>query len=500
MFKALSIEKKKLKGTGIVPGILLTGLVGAVLVGLTYFLRRDQLLNLPGDPVQVLLAQLYGILTLLNMLALILSVALSYDLERRGQAIKYLYFLPYSLSKMYLAKLIILASLYGLSLLLEFASLAGLMAGYLGFTADRLSLLVSAFGLALLSSLPVLTGMVLVASRCQNLWTSLGIGLAGLLTGLALANFPNQALLLHPFVLMFQPSATMTFTLSGDLGWLAGLSALFYLSLGLYLPRIAAMNRKELVSMLTALKVECLKLRRSHILPLILIAPLLIVLTGIHSISAYFTPEYKEAWGAMFIQSCLLYAYYLLPFTMIVLAVMVTRLETKDRGMVKLLSLPVKLYQVNLAKFLVLVAFLGLEILFFLLVFLLAGFLATHWAGIDQAVPLSYLVSKCLGIFLTMLPCLACIWQVHVLISQPFLSIALNLFLVIPSILLANTSLWALYPYCYSGYYVSCAMADFQEGIEASRFNGIAALVFGACFLGLALLLSSRYFAHRQGR
>lgn len=250
--------------------------------------------------------------------------------------------------------------------------------------------------------------------------------------------------------------------------------------------------------MLTVLKVESLKLRRTHILPLILIAPLLIILSGVHSISAYFTPEYKGAWGAMFIQSCLLYAYYLLPFTMIVVALMLKRLETKDRALVKLLSLPVKIGQVNLAKFIVLVAFLGLEILFFLFVFILAGLLATHWAEINQAVPLAYLASKCLGIFLTMLPCLACIWLFTIVISQPFLSLALNLFLVIPSILFANTSLWMLYPYCYSGYYVSCAMADFQNGLEATSFNGLVALVFGSLFLGLALLLSSRYFAHRE--
>ncbi|MDK6233455.1 ABC transporter permease [Aerococcus sanguinicola] len=235
MLKALLIEGKKLKRTGIVPGLLLTGLLGAALLALTYVLRRDQLLNLPGDPIQVLLVQLYGILTLLNMLALILSTVLSYDLERRGQAIKHLYFLPYSLARMYLAKLCLLTLLYGFSLLIEFAALASLMAGQVGFTADRLALVGSAFGLAFLSSLPVLTGMVLVASRCQNLWTSLGVGLVGLLTGLALANFNQPVVLIHPFVLMFQPSARMTFTLSEGMVGLAVLSALFYIIWGVYL-------------------------------------------------------------------------------------------------------------------------------------------------------------------------------------------------------------------------------------------------------------------------
>lgn len=71
------------------------------------------------------------------------------------------------------------------------------------------------------------------------------------------------------------------------------------------------------------LRIEFMKVKRSKIIPLIFIAPLLVVISGIANLSSYFTPEYTNAWPAMFIQSALVYAYYLLPFSMIVVCVMI---------------------------------------------------------------------------------------------------------------------------------------------------------------------------------
>lgn len=85
------------------------------------------------------------------------------------------------------------------------------------------------------------------------------------------------------------------------------------------------------MNFLDLLKIEFMKVRRSRIIPLIFIAPLLVVSTGIANLSRYFTPEYTDAWPAMFIQSALVYAYYLLPFSMIVVCVMIAGRETQNK-------------------------------------------------------------------------------------------------------------------------------------------------------------------------
>ena len=50
------------------------------------------------------------------------------------------------------------------------------------------------------------------------------------------------------------------------------------------------------------LKIEFTKTKRSKITPLIFIAPLLVMFSGVNDLSRYSTPEYTQAWPAMFIR------------------------------------------------------------------------------------------------------------------------------------------------------------------------------------------------------
>lgn len=129
---------------------------------------------------------------------------------------------------------------------------------------------------------------------------------------------------------------------------------------------------------LELLKIEFMKVKRSKIVPLIFIAPLLVVASGVASLSRYFTPEYTNAWPAMFIQSALVYAYYLLPFSMIVVCVMIAGRETGNNGILKMLALPISRYALSIAKFCVLAFYLFMEMVVFLVVFVIAGVIATQ--------------------------------------------------------------------------------------------------------------------------
>lgn len=83
------------------------------------------------------------------------------------------------------------------------------------------------------------------------------------------------------------------------------------------------------MSIIELLKIEFMKVKRSRILPLLIVPPILVVISGVSSISMYMTSEYTDAWLAMFIQSALLFGYYLLPFSMVVVCVMIANRETK---------------------------------------------------------------------------------------------------------------------------------------------------------------------------
>lgn len=160
-------------------------------------------LRLSGGPaeagVPLLLARCWGMPTLLNMLALILAPCVFWHVEFESGAFRKLGALPVSLQGLYLAKLLLLTA----GLLAAAALETGVLA--VGCPAMLPPGALARFtGRAVLLSLPALTAMQLAASRLENMWVSLGLGAAGFLSAMALAN-AGPAALVHPFVLLLLP-------------------------------------------------------------------------------------------------------------------------------------------------------------------------------------------------------------------------------------------------------------------------------------------------------
>lgn len=130
----------------------------------------------------------------------------------------------------------------------------------------------------------------------------------------------------------------------------------------------------------------------------------------------------------------------------------------------------------------------------------MAGVIATSTTGITETLPILYLLKWCVGLFLTMLPCVATMWAITVLFEKTLLSVGLNLLLVIPGVLVANTPLWIAYPYCYSGYLVSCSLHDFTtEGISTG-FDLLPFLPCAVLVFALVLVVAITRFGKKEMR
>ena len=188
------------------------------------------------------------------------------------------------------------------------------------------------------------------------------------------------------------------------------------------------------------------------------------------------------------------------PFSMIVVCVMIAGRETQNNGILKMLALPVSRYALSLAKFCVLMFYLLMEMVVFLIVFVIAGLIATNTMGITETLPIFYLLKWCIGLFLTMLPSVATMWALTVLFEKPLLSVGLNLLLVIPGVLVANTPLWIAYPYCYSGYLVSCSLHDFTAETSNAAFSLMPFLPCAVLVFVLVLALAITRFGKKEMR
>lgn len=254
------------------------------------------------------------------------------------------------------------------------------------------------------------------------------------------------------------------------------------------------------MSIIELLKIEFMKVKRSKILPLLLIPPILVVISGVSSIGMYMTPEYTDAWSAMFIQSALLFGYYLLPFSMVVVCVMIANRETKNNGILKMLALPVSKGKLALTKFLVLLSFLAIELLIFFGSFIIAGIVSTQIMNVEESIPIFYLLTWILKLFVTMIPAIACMWAITVLFEKPLLSMGLNLLLIIPGILVANTPLWLVYPYCYSGYVVTDALHTVTVVGGESTIVLFPFVICAVIISALLLCVSIKCFGRKEMR
>lgn len=206
----LIIELRKEKRTGVIPLLLSVGILGAAYAFVNFIVRKDTLLNLPLAPMDVLLTQLYGMIMILNMFGIVVAACMIYNMEFKGSAIKRMYMLPISISRMYLCKSLILTGLLMAAIVLQNLALLKIGIRDLPQGTFEMRILLGFAVYSFITSMPTLSFMVLVSSRFENMWIPLGIGVAGFLSGMALANTDMNLLLVHPFVVMLKPAVAMS--------------------------------------------------------------------------------------------------------------------------------------------------------------------------------------------------------------------------------------------------------------------------------------------------
>ena len=235
--KTLLIELRKEKRTGVIPLLLAVGVLGAAYAFVNFLVRRDTLLNLPLAPMDVLLTQLYGMMMVLNLFGIVVAACMIYHMEFQGNAIRKMHLLPISVPGLYLCKFLILTVLLLAALVLQNLVLAQLGREYLPDGTFEMGTLVRFAGYSFLTSMPVLSFMLVVASRFENVWVPLGAGVAGFLSGMALANSGAAVLLAHPFVVMLNPAVAMSARPDPTVAHAALAETLLFLAVGLWLAK-----------------------------------------------------------------------------------------------------------------------------------------------------------------------------------------------------------------------------------------------------------------------
>lgn len=233
----LAIELRKEKRTGVIPVLLAVGILGAGYAFLNFIVRKDTLLSLPLAPMDVLLTQLYGMIMILNMFGIVVAACMIYNMEFKGNAVKKMYLLPVNVPGMYLCKFLILSALLFVAAALQNLALMRIGMTDLPQGAFEMGTLIKFAGYSFITSMPVLSFMVLISSRFENMWVPLGVGVAGFLSGMALANSSINLLMIHPFVIMLKPAVAMSAQPDTSAIIAACIETLAFLGVGLWMAK-----------------------------------------------------------------------------------------------------------------------------------------------------------------------------------------------------------------------------------------------------------------------
>ena len=190
--------------------------------------------------------------------------------------------------------------------------------------------------------------------------------------------------------------------------------------------------------------VELKKLRRSKIL-LILLTPVVIMwIPSIVNSGMIFdtrgiaiTPE-----NNFFIQGFMGMVWFMIPASLVICTVLLTQTERSNKGILKMLSLPVNTAKLCLAKFTVLVLLAFVQMLMTIGAYYISAAIASQIQAYNFILEPLYVCRSALSIYAGAIPMAAVFWMISTLIQSPIFSVGIGLASIVPSVLIINTKIW----------------------------------------------------------
>lgn len=250
------------------------------------------------------------------------------------------------------------------------------------------------------------------------------------------------------------------------------------------------------------LKIELIKIRRSHIFWILLIPAAMMWIPSALNADVNFrmndigiSPEHN-----FFIQGFMGMAWFMIPAVLIICTVLLNQNERTNKGFLKMLSLPVNTGKLCLAKFLVMLLLMTVQMLLTIIFYYIGALLASHLENYDFVLELPYVIHGTAMIYLAVVPMAAVFWMLAVLIRTPVFSAGICLASIVPSVLMLNTKLWAFYPMDYPFYMLMTEYGKQAEGVFTTEIKWMPMLPISLAVIVLCLGIACLGFGKSETR
>ncbi len=197
--------------------------------------------------------------------------------------------------------------------------------------------------------------------------------------------------------------------------------------------------------------VEFQKIKRSNIFWLLLAATVILWTPSILNVHLNFemNAEGISPENNFFIQGFMGMSWFMFPASMMVGTVLLNQTERSNKGILKMLALPIGTAKLCLAKFIVLLVLAMAQLVMMMCMYYISAAICSATQDYHFILPPIFVVKEVGVLFLSSIPMIACFWMLSVCIQTPIFSVCIGLASIVPSVLMINTKLWFAYPMSY---------------------------------------------------
>lgn len=252
------------------------------------------------------------------------------------------------------------------------------------------------------------------------------------------------------------------------------------------------------MNFLSLVGIEFKKIKRSKILFILFAAAVILWIPSILNAHMNFEMQAEgiSPENNFFIQGFMGMSWFMFPASMVVGTVLLSQTERTNRGILKMLALPVGTAKLCLAKFVVLLVLAAVQILMMTGMYYISAAICSEAQNYSFVLPPLFVAKEIGFIFLSAIPLTAFFWMLSVCIQTPIFSVGIGLASIVPSVLIINTKIWFAYPISYPFFVVTSEYGKLAANLETAQVQCIpwipVAIVITIICLGVSCIRFGR--------
>lgn len=248
--------------------------------------------------------------------------------------------------------------------------------------------------------------------------------------------------------------------------------------------------------------IEFKKIKRSKILLILLVATVVLWTPSILNARLNFNMQAEgiSPENNFFIQGFMGMSWFMFPASMVVGTVLLSQTERANKGILKMLSLPVNTAKLCLAKFAVLLALAAVQIFMMTGMYYISAYICSKTQAYDFFLSPVFVGKEAAMLFFAAIPMIAFFWMLSVCIQTPVFSIGIGLASIVPSVLMINTKIWFAYPMSYPFFVITSEYGKLAVNLNTAQVELLPWIPVAAVITMICLTISCIRFGQAERR